>query len=451
MKMNKSVKKSTPVFTHQGGRATKSNDRSLDLYRTVCAAMLGEDTFYESGQSVMTRLAELAGQVDFIDLCGIVRHAKDAMKIRHAPLWVLVNALNGLSVEDKALYRSTLTDLITRPDELAEVLAMVWKDGKRPIPNAIRKSLADAFHKFNAYQFAKFDHNTSTIRLRDVMFLTHPEPKSVEEAGLFKQIANNALPTPDTWEVAISAATTADEKRLVWERLLRENKLGALALLRNLRNMSQVNVDRSLITNALLTMDTSRVLPFRFAAAARNSDSFKSVLDKAFTDSCRSLPALTGRTLVLVDHSGSMRDRLSAKSDMTRATAAQSLAAVLQEVCADNVVVGYHDRAFQPATPIRGLALLNWFASQSMHGTRTTESLLQSLQYHGKFDRIVIITDEQSNSWRPLPMVPETPHKYVLNVGSYKPSISNGNWLNITGFSEQIVHYIKAVEEPSWS
>jgi len=46
------------------------------------------------------------------------------------------------------------------------------------------------------------------------------------------------LATPDTWEVALSAGASVD-KREAWERLLAENKLGAQALLRNLRNMAE--------------------------------------------------------------------------------------------------------------------------------------------------------------------------------------------------------------------
>ena len=55
----------------------------------------------------------------------------------------------------------------------------------------------------------------------------------------------------------------------MWERLLAERKLGALALLRNLRNMQQAGVSEELVLAALAAMKTDRVLPFRFLAAAR--------------------------------------------------------------------------------------------------------------------------------------------------------------------------------------
>jgi hypothetical protein len=53
------------------------------------------------------------------------------------------------------------------------------------------------------------------------------------------------LATPDTWEGALSGGGV---RRELWERLLRERKLGALALLRNLHDSK---VDETLVLAAL--------------------------------------------------------------------------------------------------------------------------------------------------------------------------------------------------------
>ncbi len=81
------------------------------------------------------------------------------------------------------------------------------------------------------------------VRLRDVLFLSHAKPNDAEQAELWKRLIDGQLATPDTWEVALSAAGgDAAGKRETWERLLAERKLGALALLRNLRNMYEARV-----------------------------------------------------------------------------------------------------------------------------------------------------------------------------------------------------------------
>jgi hypothetical protein len=68
--------------------------------------------------------------------------------------------------------------------------------------------------------------------------------------------------------------------RAHWERLLAERKLGALALLRNLRNIKDAGVSEEAILNALSTMRTEGVLPFRFLAAARYAPQWEELLEQ---------------------------------------------------------------------------------------------------------------------------------------------------------------------------
>ncbi len=96
---------------------------------------------------------------------------------------------------------------------------------------------------------------------------------------LWKRLIAGELATPDTWEVALSAGEGT--KRANWERLLAERKLGALALLRNLRNMKDAGVDEQLVLAALDAMKTERVLPFRFLAAARYAPQWEEALERA--------------------------------------------------------------------------------------------------------------------------------------------------------------------------
>ena len=68
------------------------------------------------------------------------------------------------------------------------------------------------------------------------------------------------------WEMALSGG---GDKRGHWERQLAERELGALALLRNLRNMKDAGVPEKAVIDAPSAMKTERVLHFRFLAAAR--------------------------------------------------------------------------------------------------------------------------------------------------------------------------------------
>lgn len=109
------------------------------------------------------------------------------------------------------------------------------------------------------------------------MFLAHPKPANAAQAELFKKVADQKLETPDTWETELSAGAA---KKDTFERLMSERKLGALAFLRNLRNMEQSGVSEAAIRAYGATLNTERVLPFRFIAAARIVPKYEDMLEQ---------------------------------------------------------------------------------------------------------------------------------------------------------------------------
>ena len=116
------------------------------------------------------------------------------------------------------------------------------------------------------------------------------------------------------------------DKRETFERLIAENRLGGVALLRNLRLMQKAEVPRRTIADAIEAMRTDRVLPYRFITAARYVPDFEPELESAMLKSLKGLVRLPSRTRLLIDVSGSMFYPLSAQSEMTRAEAACGLA-----------------------------------------------------------------------------------------------------------------------------
>jgi hypothetical protein len=58
------------------------------------------------------------------------------------------------------------------------------------------------------------------------------------------------------------------------------------------------------------------------------------------------------------------------------------------------------------------------------------------------YDRIVVITDEQSRGIVPPPKA----KGYIMNVASYEKTINFGAWTTINGFSEAALQYIRESE-----
>src|SRR5689334_22767063 len=300
--------------THEGAPA-KHISAEQELRRSVLACMLWEDQFYEDGVAIAGRIRELVPKVAAEQVAALAVEAREKMKLRHAPL-LLVREMARLATHRQHV-AETLLRVVQRADELSEFVALYWSDGKQPLSAQVKKGLAAAFTKFDEYALAKYDR-ASPVKLPDVLFLCHAKPVDAAQAELWKRLVAGELATPDTWEVALSAGA---EKRKAWERLLNENKLGALALLRNLRNMAEAKVDEQVVRTGLYRMKTERVLPFRFIAAARYAPQWEPELEKAMLRALGSQTSegqarLPGKTVLLVDVSGSMDAPLSRRAEM---------------------------------------------------------------------------------------------------------------------------------------
>ena len=424
--------------THEGAPARHISPEH-QLRRAVMACLLWESQFYEDGVEIAGRIAELVPKVQAEKVAALAVEAREQMKLRHAPLLIVREMARHAT--HRRLVAETLERVIQRADELAEFVAIYWKDGRVPLSAQVKKGLAASFPKFDEYQLAKYDRG-GPIKLRDVLFLSHAKPRDAAQAALWKKLVWGRLATPDTWEVALSASgNTGADKREAWERLLREQKLGALALLRNLRNLREAGVDEALVTEALGAMNASRVLPFRFLAAARHAPHFEEALEQAMLKSVASQAKLPGRTIVLVDVSGSMTAPLSKRSEMQRTDAAYGLAVLVREIAEKVAVYSFSDRVVEvPAR--RGFALRDAIDASQPHNGTLLGNAVEWLNKSERYDRLIVITDEQAHDSVPAPKG----KGYVINVASYKNGVGYGKWTHIDGWSDAVIEYIRALE-----
>ncbi len=434
MRLNAAAK-AAQVYTHEGASAYPHLSPLQQLRRSVLACLLWEDTFYEDGQSIAERVTRLAANVPPHDLAALAIEARHQYHLRHVPL-LLLNALSKTGKGIPGLVQNTVASVISRADELAELLAIYWADGgRRALPHHFKKGLARAFNKFSAYQLAKYDR-PNAVKLRDVIRLTHPKPKSEEQNAIFAALNAGTLKSPDTWEVALSGG---QDKRETFTRLITEGKLGYMALLKNLRLMDQNGVSAPLIEAAILERrGAHNVLPFRFISAARAAPRFVSALDKALLATIDSLPPLPGQTMVICDCSGSMQVCLSSKAEATRFDAMAALAG-----CINGSVrmVAFSDWA-KEVPAYRGLACRDALFNAGRHGGTDTHQAVTLANKLG-YDRVILITDEQSATGLPAPL---TPLAYCINVATEKHGIGYGKWTHIDGISEAAIRYIHEVE-----
>lgn len=432
--MRTNLKLSQPVYTFEGARAVPPRNPLHELRRAVSACMLWEDQFYEDGVSISDRIAGLVAQCDPKAVAALAVEARRDMNLRHVPLQLAV-ALAKVG-QANALGLDGYDAILKRADEPGEMVSLYWKDGRKPLPAAMKRGIAKALGKFDAYQLGKYNRDRAAVKLRDLLRLVHPKPANDEQAALWQAVIADTLPAPDTWEVALSGGA---DKRETFTRLLQEGGLGYLALLRNLRGMAEAGVDPDLVRSAILARKGARdVLPFRYVAAARAAPQFEPALDEALCAAVEGLPILPGKTLVLVDVSVSMNDRLSAKSDMTRMDAAAALASVIY----GDLRVFSFSNALVEVPPRRGMAGVDAVRRSQPHGGTYLGQAVARLNQE-PHDRLIVITDEQSHDTVPEPVAKRA---YMVNVASARNGVGYGAWTRIGGWSEHVLRFIAETE-----
>ena len=438
-----------------GALAARQSNVAL-LRRAVLANLLWEDVAYMDGVNVANEIKRLIPLCPAIDVYNIALEARLMQKLRHTPLFIAVEMCKY--PEHKLFVKDLLPKIITRADMLTDFLSIYWKDKKCPIANQVKKGLELAFHNFNEYKLAKYDRDAA-IKLRDVMFLVHAKPKNQYEQELFKKVADRTLTPPETWEVLLSRG---EDKKATWTKLITEKKIGGLAMLRNIANMQRADVDRRIIQQGLANLRSSMLLPLDFWKAARMNPEFDRDIEDAMIEAYKNLPKLPGKTLFIVDVSGSMGSLTSGNSTFNRMDQACAMAILAANQCEDYELVATAGDDYNRVQasewieyPKRGFAL----APQIMETrkriggggifTRQCLEWCKSKFSDKKFDRIIIFSDSQDCDYpdKRLPK-PFGTYNYICDVSAHTKGVNyKGVWTaEISGMSEHFLTYIAALE-----
>lgn len=429
MKTNKAVKKD-PIYTYEGGKASRVNELE-QLKRATMSCLLWEDNFYEDGVSIADRITSLVKAcIDkglYDDVIETLKKVKFDMKIRHCPLWMIV----AIYKVGKTVDKNVIASILTRPDDMGELLSLYRKDNdKAPIPNAFKKGMAIALQKFDEYQLAKYSRDAN-YKLVDIVNLCHPK---VTEA--IDKLVKGTLETPKTWEVGLSAAGKDENaKKAVWEDLMKENKLGGMAFLKNIRGMLNVGVSNSTVKEYLKNIKANKLMPIDFIRAAQNNPTFENEIESKFFESFTNIDKMEGRTAVLVDVSGSMSG--------DRAKYAEALAMIGRELCESVDTYSFsNDVILVPNR--RGFALADAINKSQYHSGTYLWKAVNTVQKGHKYDRLIVITDEQSMD---SPVSKKVANAYIINVSPYKTGVGyDQGYVHINGFSDKVFEYIKEYE-----
>ncbi|MEU9090357.1 TROVE domain-containing protein [Streptomyces sp. NPDC048428] len=468
-----------PFRTYEGGPGFARRPRD-ELFLLAVGNFVSQQTFYESVEGRDDRYTRLVGDLaveDPVWTAGLLRWLRGEGNMRTASLVgaaAYVRARLAAGTSEGPSNRSVIDSVLQRADEPGELLAHWTSSYGRNVPQPVKRGVADAVRRlYSSRSLLKYDTASKEFRFGDVLNLVHatPDPAKPWQGALFQHALDRrhhperaVPPASDRLLTAHRALLDlpADERRAVatgpggaerlaaagmtwesvagwlhgpmdaaaWEAVI--PSMGPMAILRNLRNFDEAGVSDAVADRVAARFSDvsevvrSRQFPLRYLAAHQHAPSprWAAPLEQALGHALANVPALPGRTLILVDRSDSMFwDTVSERSKLTRADAAAvfGAATAMRAEHADLVEFGWRSNVvpFGAGEPV--LDVLKRF--HRLGGTDTATAVRTHYQGH---DRVLVITDEQAmlggRPGGPAEAVPARIPFYTWNLTGYRPA-----------------------------
>lgn len=483
------------VTNHQGGSGYQY-DPKVELVSILATGL--DNKYYEKLGEREIRFANVIAEVAKTDKTFAAKamvYARSVMgqrTVTHFGAVELAKVLAGDSLGarffSKRARKANAGGIIYRLDDMLEIAACYQaRNPGKQLSNAIKKGFKSALEAADEYELAKYQAKNRDLSLVDIVNLVHPKP-SEKMTPVFAKLMKGELKQFNTVEdkntkagQEVAAKVKAGEitaeqatevlnaaKEDNYAELIKDRKIGYLALLRNLRNILKTGAKFEVISGACeLLIDAklikqSLVFPHQIDLAleilldefGNKATPFIKALNTAYELAIPNLTELFshGRTAVVFDSSGSMSSVIrlankSAGSEAAIAKAALIAATLAKGINAD--VFHFADRCeaikFNPLDSINTLKK-QFLDNQGSVGYGTAfQSIMKTL--NGKYDRVFVISDMQGGDMLDSKSYSST-HIYSVDICGYGTTMFKpGNKVyKIFGYSSDIYELIKKVE-----
>ena len=464
--MSKFNSTQTIKTTNKSGHSAYGMTDKAKLVTQVLTSFFNEDKFYGDNSDEMQKTIKsvIATDAEFVaKLAVFARREFNMRSVSHILIAYLAH-----EVEGKPYTREAVKAAALRGDDVTEIMAAYLSLFGKPIPNALKKGIADVMQRFDEYTLAKYKGNGKAVKMRDLLCLCRPTPKNEAQSDLWKRLLNDELETPLTWETELSAKGNNAE---TWENLIESGKVGYMALLRNLRNI--LNANPSNVDKVLNTIENpeavrkSRQLPFRYLSAYKElkyigGSRVFDALENAVEASIENMPKLSGTTVIAVDTSGSMGSSVSAKSEIRCYEIAMLLGLMANKICDNSIFYTFDTSIKKYAVSHRTSILETVSTSCCGGGTNMYLPFEKMIADKIKADRVIIISDNECNrggGWYSRKTVQTLADEYrrdsgndiwvhAIDLQGYGTQQFHGAKTNIiAGWSEKVLDFIKLAEQ----
>ncbi len=459
----------TPTIktTNKSGHIAYGMRDKSKLVTQVLTSFFNESKFYGDNSKEMQETIKSVIKSDPRFVANLAVFARREFNMRSVAH--ILTAYLAHEVEGKPYTRNTVKAVSLRGDDITEIMACYLSMFGKPIPNALKKGINDVLQGFDEYTLAKYKGEGKAVKMRDLLCLCRPTPKTKEQSAMWKRLLNNELATPYTWETELSAKGNTAK---VWEELIDSKKVGYMALLRNLRNI--LNANPSNVNKVLEYIENpeavkkSKQFPFRYLSAYKElgrigGSRVFDALENAVEASIENMPRLEGTTVIAVDTSGSMGNSVSAKSDVRCYEIAMLLGLVANKICDNSIFYTFDTSIRKYAVSHRTSILETVSKSCCGGGTNMYLPFEKMLSDNIKADRVIIISDNECNSgggWyysrkTVQTLADEYRRKtgndiwvHAIDLQGYGTQQFHGSKTNIVaGWSEKVLDFIKLAEQ----
>lgn len=430
------------TINRAGGASFAIKDTRTELASVILSSMLKGDKFYQTDSDRIEQIFNLVQSLpDKTFAAKAMIYARQEGNLRSVS-HVLANAV-AESAGGVVPLRAALNKAIVRPDDMTE-MASIWfsRHSGKMLPNSMRRAFRDKLESntWNAFQLKRYAKPNSSVKLKDIILLSHPRDKR----GLLGHLLNGDLRAETSLESKLASGQQAS---VAFEELLSEGKLGYMAAVKNIRNALQTGIsDRALdqwcdlISNRSKVLK-SRMLPFRFydawmAVKGLPIDHFKllkvkTAFNKALIHSAENLDIFntTDKVALIIDESGSMGWSSTSECPWKNAII---LAAVLYHAMPNVVVYAFSHSCrkldFGSLLPIE-------IIEGTEHGGGATyfrAPMKELIRTHTVVDKLIVLTDMQMyNSYQDEGNFP----KYLAEYKKIAPRVMTLFW-DLSGYGE---------------
>lgn len=416
-----------------GGKAYQMSDMH-SLAQLACTGVFN-NTYYTKAEDQLKQTKSLCSKVKPADVARIAVYARQAGMMKDMPAFLLTHLF---SLEDKQYFNAAFPHVVNNIGQLRNFVQMVRSGvcGRRSLGSAGKRAISTMLNSMSPRRIF-WQATGKGMSFQDILKLAHVRPQdgahdsffaymlgkaeaddferlpeNIQQFELFKRGEFSGVP-----DVPFQRLTSLNLTTSQWKEVARNMTWNQLRFnLNQLTRKGVFNGDSALVRELAAKLRNkeavlrTKTLPFSLYNTIKHLDSnvpqaLRNAMEDALEISASNAPVLPGRTLVLVDSSGSMGMPVTGRqpygvpsTSMKCVEAAGYFAVSILKANPDSTVILPFDSRVHPISmnPRDSMSTLIRRLPTSGGATAISSGIIWAQAQREAFDQIIVISDNES-------------------------------------------------------